>query len=208
MEQAQNVRKESIGGVSFGLRSIENDESTANFDRTSNFAHTYCRVNPFLFSTGSVFIEQELDELCLSKDAFEEVLENTVSLNYESFAIPGVLDAIYNQDSESEVPHFVSQEQVFIDLMGWLKARYSSGAGSLAILALGPASSGKSYTLFGNNNSRERGVLPRLISYLFDEKNEIFPFSVQISAMMVVEEEIYDLLEVINTFTFPTFRVD
>lgn len=65
------------------------------------------------------------------------------------------------------------------------------------IFAYGQTGSGKTYTMSGAETWQLRGVIPRTLSYIYDEieKRTKYDFNVYISFMEIYNENAYDLLE-------------
>ncbi|KAG6948351.1 hypothetical protein JG687_00015527 [Phytophthora cactorum] len=90
----------------------------------------------------------------------------------------------------------VSQEQVFNEVC--LDIVYSALDGyNGTILAYGQTGSGKTYTITGGEHYADRGIIPRVLSTIFEEfeKRPNMHYSCYISYLEIYNENIYDLLD-------------
>ncbi|ETL77849.1 hypothetical protein L917_21241 [Phytophthora nicotianae] len=90
----------------------------------------------------------------------------------------------------------VSQEHVFNDVC--LDIVYSALDGyNGTILAYGQTGSGKTYTITGGEHYADRGIIPRVLSTIFEEfeKRPNMRYSCYISYLEIYNENVYDLLD-------------
>ncbi|CAD8100177.1 unnamed protein product [Paramecium sonneborni] len=89
-----------------------------------------------------------------------------------------------------------SQEQVFSSVTTPVINSFLDGYNA-TIFAYGQTGSGKTYTMSGAETWQLRGVIPRTLSYIFDEidKRTKFEYKIYISFMEIYNENAYDLLE-------------
>ncbi|KAG1697094.1 hypothetical protein DVH05_017480 [Phytophthora capsici] len=90
----------------------------------------------------------------------------------------------------------VSQEQVFNDVC--LNIVHSALDGyNGTILAYGQTGSGKTYTITGGEHYADRGIIPRVLSTIFEEfeKKPNMGYSCYISYLEIYNENVYDLLD-------------
>ncbi|KAG2800062.1 hypothetical protein PC129_g19600 [Phytophthora cactorum] len=90
----------------------------------------------------------------------------------------------------------VSQEQVFNEVC--LDIVYSALDGyNGTILAYGQTGSGKTYTITGGEHYADRGIIPRVLSTIFEEfeKRPNMHYSCYISYLEIYNENVYDLLD-------------
>lgn len=97
---------------------------------------------------------------------------------------------IFDQDA--------SQEEVFDDVARHMTDKFLSGYNG-TIFAYGQTSSGKTYTIEGSSRKySERGLIPRTISYVFDDVEQRLSMgqdvSVHVSFMEIYQDVGYDLL--------------
>lgn len=92
-----------------------------------------------------------------------------------------------------------TQQEVFETIaMNKVKAMTEGVNGT--IFAYGQTGSGKTYSIFGGDDYKDRGIIPRSISYLFEvlkEKQNTIPhfhYTLKISFTEIYKEVIYDLL--------------
>lgn len=65
------------------------------------------------------------------------------------------------------------------------------------IFAYGQTGSGKTFTMSGGDDWEERGAIPRVLSYVFDEfrrRSKKFSYELQVSFIEIYNESAYDLL--------------
>ncbi|KAG7377197.1 hypothetical protein PHYPSEUDO_012030 [Phytophthora pseudosyringae] len=90
----------------------------------------------------------------------------------------------------------VSQEQVFnevcLDIVHSALDGYNG-----TILAYGQTGSGKTYTITGGDHYADRGIIPRVLSTIFEEfeKKPNMRYSCYISYLEIYNETVYDLLD-------------
>ncbi|KAK1945965.1 Kinesin-like protein KIF6 [Phytophthora citrophthora] len=90
----------------------------------------------------------------------------------------------------------VSQEQVFnevcLDIVHSALDGYNG-----TILAYGQTGSGKTYTITGGEHYADRGIIPRVLSTIFEEfeKKPNMRYSCYISYLEIYNENVYDLLD-------------
>ncbi|CAD8161778.1 unnamed protein product [Paramecium octaurelia] len=89
-----------------------------------------------------------------------------------------------------------SQDQVFSKVTIPVINSFLDGYNA-TIFAYGQTGSGKTYTMSGAETWQLRGVIPRALSYIFDEidKRTKFQYKIYISFMEIYNENAYDLLE-------------
>ncbi|CAD8172512.1 unnamed protein product [Paramecium pentaurelia] len=89
-----------------------------------------------------------------------------------------------------------TQEQVFSTVTIPVINSFLDGYNA-TIFAYGQTGSGKTYTMSGAETWQLRGVIPRALSYIFDEidKRTKFEYKIYISFMEIYNENAYDLLE-------------
>lgn len=65
------------------------------------------------------------------------------------------------------------------------------------ILAYGQTGSGKTYTITGGEHYADRGIIPRVLSTIFEEfeKRPNMRYSCYISYLEIYNENVYDLLD-------------
>lgn len=87
---------------------------------------------------------------------------------------------------------FSDQNTVWSCFERWLESRDEGKFSRSCVLAVGPRSSGKSFTLFGANTLEDRGVIPRFLEKVFaaDGLQRVF-----MQMTMVENEEIFDMLD-------------
>lgn len=95
---------------------------------------------------------------------------------------------IFDQDS--------SQEEVFDRVAKPLTGSFLEGYNG-TIFAYGQTGSGKTFTMSGSDSWQHRGMIPRVLSYIFDEIEEKvgFDFNVYATFMEIYNEYGYDILE-------------
>ncbi|KAL4133436.1 hypothetical protein PRIC2_003753 [Phytophthora ramorum] len=102
------------------------------------------------------------------------------------------LDFHFNDVFDSSV----SQEQVFnevcLDIVNSALDGYNG-----TILAYGQTGSGKTYTITGGEHYADRGIIPRVLSTIFEEfeKRPNMRYSCYISYLEIYNENVYDLLD-------------
>ena len=91
-----------------------------------------------------------------------------------------------------------TQEQIFSKLGNKVINNSLEGYNS-TIFCYGQTGSGKTYTMCGNDNSKERGIIPRLLISFFnrirEEKKENINYDVYISYIEIYNENAYDLFD-------------
>ncbi|KAG6609111.1 kinesin-like protein [Phytophthora cinnamomi] len=90
----------------------------------------------------------------------------------------------------------ISQEQVFNEVC--MDIVYSALDGyNGTILAYGQTGSGKTYTITGGEHYADRGIIPRVLSTIFEEfeKRPNMRYSCYISYLEIYNENVYDLLD-------------
>ena len=91
-----------------------------------------------------------------------------------------------------------TQEEVFAKLGNKVITNSLEGYNS-TIFCYGQTGSGKTYTMCGNDNSKERGLIPRLLISFFkrirEEKNKNINYDVYISYIEIYNENAYDLFD-------------
>ncbi|CAK83511.1 unnamed protein product (macronuclear) [Paramecium tetraurelia] len=89
-----------------------------------------------------------------------------------------------------------SQEHVFTNVTTPVINSFLDGYNA-TIFAYGQTGSGKTYTMSGAETWQLRGIIPRTLSYIFDEidKRNKFEYKIYISFMEIYNENAYDLLE-------------
>jgi kinesin family member 6/9 len=66
------------------------------------------------------------------------------------------------------------------------------------IFAYGQTGSGKTFTMSGGDDWEERGAIPRVLSYVFEEfrrRSKKFSYELQVSFIEIYNESAYDLLK-------------
>jgi kinesin family protein 6/9 len=66
------------------------------------------------------------------------------------------------------------------------------------IFAYGQTGSGKTFTMSGGDDWKQRGVIPRVLSYVFEEfrrRSKKIAYELQVSFIEIYNESAYDLLE-------------
>ena len=202
--RSTNFISEKDSMLSYGNQSYDNEDISFLSEIKNNTTQTYCRINPLGASVGAVFIDPDLDELCLAKEPIEdEEVENS-----DTWPIHGIFDLISNPGNESSSPKYILQSEVWTSFSEWFNQRHAAQSGSLAAVAFGCFGSGKSYTLFGDStSSSDKGIIPRWLEHIFDPSSVFDPLVVQFSMMMIVEEEIYDILQVMNGWKSITIKI-
>ena len=114
------------------------------------------------------------------------------------------LDKIYNN---------VSQEELFNDSISSSIIHVADGYNA-TIFAYGPTSSGKSFTMFGNENknNEQRGIIPRACELLFDiidTNNNVVEATIKCTFIEIYREYIRDLLnkKELNKNYTPSLRI-
>ncbi|OWZ22440.1 Kinesin [Phytophthora megakarya] len=89
----------------------------------------------------------------------------------------------------------ISQEQVFNEVC--LASSYALDGYNGTILAYGQTGSGKTYTITGGEHYADRGIIPRVLSTIFEEfeKKPNMRYSCYISYLEIYNENVYDLLD-------------
>ena len=91
-----------------------------------------------------------------------------------------------------------TQEQIFAKL-GQKVINNSLEGYNSTIFCYGQTGSGKTYTMCGNDNLKERGIIPRLLISFFktirEEKNKNINYDVYISYIEIYNENAYDLFD-------------
>ena len=91
-----------------------------------------------------------------------------------------------------------TQEQIFAKLGEKVINNSIEGYNS-TIFCYGQTGSGKTYTMCGNDNLKERGIIPRLLIAFFkrirEEKNKNINYDVYISYIEIYNENAYDLFD-------------
>ena len=91
-----------------------------------------------------------------------------------------------------------TQEQIFLKLGNKVITNSLEGYNS-TIFCYGQTGSGKTYTMCGNDNTKEKGIIPRLLISFFkrikEEKNKNLNYDVYISYIEIYNENAYDLFD-------------
>ena len=166
----------------------ESEEETleeSNQGNRENLINTISRVCSRDFVAGTIEVNDEYNEVTLqapvvqirrTKGADSWVLDDSfdsvppVMREYDSS--PGSVKSGYstpNRRVNSSKSKFASQLHVWGKIKHWLQRRIADSARRIALLALGGHGSGKSYTLFGNNNIDDMGIVPRTLELLFEK---------------------------------------
>jgi kinesin family protein 6/9 len=91
-----------------------------------------------------------------------------------------------------------TQEEIFSKL-GYKVIDNSLEGYNSTIFCYGQTGSGKTYTMCGKDNSKERGIIPRLLISFFnrirEEKNKNINYDVYISYIEIYNENAYDLFD-------------
>ena len=95
---------------------------------------------------------------------------------------------IFDQDS--------TQEEIFENVAKPLTQSFLEGYNG-TIFAYGQTGSGKTFTMSGSETWQLRGIIPRVLSFLFDEIEERsdFDFNVYVTFMEIYNENGYDILD-------------
>ena len=95
--------------------------------------------------------------------------------------------------------HHISQEETFKKCSADLVIKALNGY-NCTIFAYGETGAGKTYTMSGANDFKERGIMPRALSLLYKEIKDRadHDINVRISYMQIYNDKIYDLLETVN----------
>ncbi|KRX01515.1 P-loop containing nucleoside triphosphate hydrolase [Pseudocohnilembus persalinus] len=91
----------------------------------------------------------------------------------------------------------VSQEQVFNKVAKPVVDNCMQGFNG-TVFAYGQTGSGKTYTMNGSETWQDRGIIPRTISYIYDQieaRQDDIEFNLYISFMEIYNENAYDLLD-------------
>ena len=194
----------------------DSDEEVDSRDKASGggsnkVIRTLIRVNPSSgFKVGHVYIDNEYNEVVVAREAS---ILHTKATN-KSFVVDTALDIIPkgNDFAGKKIKSvFVSQQVVWDNIRVMLDRRFQEGGSDIMILANGSSGSGKTYTLFGESNYEDRGVVPRFVDYIFDHQGKnkykeaedsdpstIHAQQVFLSMTLICGEELVDLLHVNN----------
>lgn len=148
---------------------------------------TFLRIRPSKYPSG-YFAQDDLDPGCIFfnlPDNFKSDYINNSKLKF-SFNFNGILNAS------------ASQDQVF-DTVGKAAINNALDGYNSTIFAYGQTGSGKTFTLIGGGERyADRGIIPRAISYLFNEferRAGELQYKVYISFLEIYNEQGYDLLD-------------
>jgi hypothetical protein len=109
---------------------------------------------------------------------------NTINIDNHTF----IFDNVFNQESSQEIIF----DKVAQNVIEWVVQGYNA-----TILAYGSTGTGKSFTMFGNRNEQEQGIIPRSCDELFKLLNnteDISEYTVKCSFLEIYCENIKDLL--------------
>ena len=162
-------------------------------EKPGHLCKLYTRINPIGFQKDLIYIDTDLNEIFLEKEA--NINDGN---DQESWILDGFLDPILGLECE-ESSTFCTQEQLWEKVLGWYIPRFLSNVASVSIVTLGTQGSGKSYSLFGKPCARERGVVPRWMEMIFDSTCPVNAIMVQLTMLLAANEIVYDLFEVIVT---------
>jgi len=95
--------------------------------------------------------------------------------------------------------HHASQEETFKKCSADLVIKALDGY-NCTIFAYGETGAGKTYTMSGTNDFKDRGIMPRALTLLYKEIKERadHDINVRLSYMQIYNDKIYDLLETVN----------
>lgn len=175
---------------------IFNEEAQEEEDTDGHSGiYSICRINP-KSSDENIQTNRDRNEVCL-KD--QSKIKPAFRISCDA-----VLDDFSpkSKDSDTRVSS-ASQEGVWKVFLNALESstsfQKSSKPSSISVVAVGGPRSGKSHTLFGDLRSQEReGLVPRFIHHCFSndfEFNKSRIKLIQISMILIVEEQIIDLFK-------------
>lgn len=113
------------------------------------------RISPIGFRNGCISTDSELNEIQLHNET------NETNKCYVDHCCEYI-------SSTSEKHAFSDQDSVWQRLVPWLNKRKEQRIIRSSVLVVGCPGSGKSYTLYGGNNAKERGLVPRFLEHVFN----------------------------------------
>ncbi|XP_062871412.1 kinesin-like protein KIF1C isoform X2 [Trichomycterus rosablanca] len=106
-------------------------------------------------------------------------------------------DYSYWSHTSEDDEDFVSQEKVYVDIGEQMLLHAFEGY-NICIFAYGQTGAGKSYTMMGNSEPGQHGIIPRMCEDLFkhitENKDPDLSYSVEVSYMEIYCERVCDLL--------------
>jgi hypothetical protein len=154
---------------------------------------TIIRLNSSNYELNCIGIDSDISEVSLHE-------ENTDHLSKDRRLQDGVaqehvdswiFDELFDKQSRHEKrPQFASQYEVYNRFQNWFKASPST---LLYCITLGGRSTGKSYSLFGDNSSENQGLVPRVLHSLFAADSETV--LIQVNRYLSYSDHFIDLLK-------------
>lgn len=148
----------------------------------SNQLYSVAYINAIDPNENSISIDSKTQEISVHRHDDETV---------ESWILN---KCIYDNSSEGNYKN-ESQNMLWNDFLNWFQHQVICDKQSINCLCIGARDSGKSYALVGHNNVQDQGLIPRLVSYLFDPENNQNVISIEIGMCILNEDGIVDLLD-------------
>jgi hypothetical protein len=151
------------------------------------------RVNADDVERDVIGTDCEMNEVRLRKQESEGIFNNDSA---DSWVVDTVLDGI---EEHSDIPTFSSQEGAFISFQDWFQENLSLGVSRHTCLLVGGRSSGKSFSMLGDDTSVDQGLVPRFVKSLFSTGSQC---AVNMSVYMAYDSHFADLLSPPHTFPY------
>lgn len=146
---------------------------------------TAIRVNPTDYDVNCIGIDSDIKEIYIKNTNHDK------QPNEDHHLDSWIVDEVYEiQNSNNTLPIFSTQNDVYDQFNNWIT---TSNSTLLYCIALGGKATGKTYTLFGENSSKNQGLIPRFIRSLFDSETDTL--LVQISMFLSYSDYFIDLLD-------------
>ena len=154
---------------------------------------TYLRIRP---SNTDIHekIEYEVKDVVAENGTKRQFLSVEVPEHADTTFVHSIADGIMSYEFDRVFDVTASQEELFVSIAKTKVGEVVNGMNS-TIFAYGQTGSGKTYSMFGGDNFHSRGLLPRIISQLFQEVKTRENFRIQISFTEIYNESVYDLLD-------------
>jgi len=190
-------------------------DSDAEEKETTKFIQCLCRVNPKCgYKSGTVNVDSEFNEVSVSRG--NSAIHKASS---KSYVVDAVLDIMPGKDDEKGLDgkkvktQWASQAKVFEQVRTMVDRRVQEEGSDILVLANGASGSGKTYTMFGESNFEDKGIVPRFVDYIYKHKGKSRYLAVEdiadappalaankvlLSMMLISGEQMTDLLHVNN----------
>lgn len=190
-------------------------DSDADEKEVTKFIQTLCRVNPKSgYKAGTINVDTEYNEVSISRG--NSVIHKASSKSYVVDAVLDVMPGKYadpSADGKKPKTVWATQSKVFDQVRTMIDRRAQDEGSDILILANGASGSGKTYTMFGESNFEDRGIVPRFVDYIYKHQGKNRYLAVEdiadappalqankvlLSMMLVSGEQMTDVLHVNN----------